>query len=148
MKTIVGISVSLLLVAAPAWAVLGEYESSVSVDQQYLQGEVREQSLAGFRVHQITASSGVTVREYVSPKGLVFGVAWSGHFAPNVQQLLGSYYADLEQAQQSRTQQRGAPAVIRTGQLVFVSSGHLRFIRGHAYVPSLVPDNISAEVVR
>jgi len=148
MKTTLKMVVTLLLAAAPAWATLGEYESSVSVDQQYLKGEVREQSQPGFRVHQITAANGITVREYVSPKGLVFGVAWSGHFAPNMQQLLGSYFPDLEQAERTATKQRGAPFIVRTDRLVFVSAGHMRSFHGHAYVPSLVPSNLSPEVVR
>ena len=148
MKISLGMVVACLLAAAPAWATLGQYESSVSVDQQYLKGEVREQSQVGFRLHQITAPNGTTVREYVSPKGLVFGVAWTGQFAPNLQQLLGSYYSDINAAGRNMPPQRGRPLVVRTDKVVFVSAGHMRYFHGHAYVPSLVPENISAEVVR
>jgi hypothetical protein len=140
--------VILLLGVAPAWAVLGEYESSVSVDQQFLKGEDRQQPRPGYKLHQITALNGVTVREYVSPDGKVFGVAWSGQFAPNMQQLLGSYFPDLDQAARSQVRRRGGPLVVRTDRLVLVSAGHLRSFRGHAYVPSLLPNNVSAEVVR
>ncbi len=148
MKTTFGIFVAFFLTVAPSWAVLGEYESSVSLDRQYLKGEAREQSRAGFRVHQITAPNGIMVREYVSPKGLVFGVAWSGQFAPNMQQLLGSYFTDLDQVARATTKRRGGPLIIRTDRLVFVSAGHMRAFRGHAYVPSLLPSNVSAEVVQ
>jgi len=148
MRTFLGMIVIFLLAAAPVWASLGEYESSVSIDQQYLKGEVREQKQVGFRVHQITAPNGTTVREYVSPKGLVFGVAWTGQFAPNMQQLLGSYFGDLDQVARATTHRRGGPLVIHTDRLVFVSAGHMRYFHGHAFVPSLVPENVSTEVVR
>ena len=148
MKTTLGIFVTLLLAVAPAWATLGEYESSVSVDRQYLRGEVRQQAMSGYTVHRITAANGVTVREYVSPKGIVFGVAWTGQFAPNMQQLLGSYFSDLEQAQRATPPRRGRPLVVKTDRLVLVSAGHMRGFHGHAYAPDLLPTNVSAEVVR
>jgi len=148
MRTAMRVLVILILGVAPAWAVLGEYESSVSVDQQYLKGEIREQVRPGYKLHQITASNGTTVREYVSPDGKVFGVAWSGPFAPNMQQLLGSYFPELDQAARSQVRRRGGPLVVRTDKLVLVSAGHMRSFHGHAYVPSLLPNNVSAEVVR
>jgi len=148
MKTTFGILVMLVLGTAPAWAVLGEYESSVSLDQQVLRGEIREEVRQGYKLHQITTPNGTVVREYVSPEGKVFGITWQGPFMPNLQQLLGSYTAEVQQAVQSRTRLRGAPLIVRTNDLVFVSAGHMRFFRGSAYVPGLLPNNISAEVVR
>ncbi len=41
MKTALGVLLILALGAVPAWAVLGEYESSVSLDQEYMRGEIR-----------------------------------------------------------------------------------------------------------
>ena len=35
MKTMLGVLLILTLGAVPAWAVLGEYESSVGLDQEY-----------------------------------------------------------------------------------------------------------------
>lgn len=136
-----------LLGAAPAWAVLGEYESSISSDQKVMRGEVREMTLEGYSVHQIMGADRSVVREYVSPDGRVFGISWQGPTLPNLEQLLGSYYAPWQQAAQSRTRRRG-PLVLRTEQLVVESGGHMRSFHGRAYLPGLMPKNVSAEVVR
>ena len=136
-----------VLGAVPAWAVLGEHESSVSLDQQYLRGVVRTEARQGYMLHEITAADGMVVREYVSPAGRVFGITWQGRTMPNLEQLLGSHYAAFQQASQSRMRRHG-PLTVRTEQLVVESGGHPRSFHGRAYVPSLLPENISAEVVR
>jgi Protein of unknown function (DUF2844) len=139
----------LILAAAPGWAVLGESESSVTLDQQVLHGRVREEARSGYKLHQITTPDGGMVKEFVSPAGLVFGVAWQGPRMPNLQQLLGSHVGDLETALQSQTHGRGrAPFSIRTDKLVFASGGHMRAYHGYAYVPQLVPANVSPEAVQ
>jgi hypothetical protein len=149
MKSTLGVLLALALGAVPAWAVLGEYESSVSLDQQALGGERRELARQGYKVHQITTLDGTVVKEFVSPAGVVFGVNWQGAHLPDLQQLLGpSHMAELEQATQSRTRRHsGGPLIVRTDKLVFVSGGHMRSFHGYAYVPSLVPTHVAAEVV-
>ena len=147
MKTALAVGMALLLASAPTWAVLGEYESSVSLDQQYLRGVVRAEVRPGYSLKRITAADGTVVREYLSPAGRVFGISWQAPTMPNLEQLLGSYYAQFQQASQSRTRRRG-PLVVRTDQLVVESGGHLRAFHGRAYVPRLLPTNISAEVVQ
>lgn len=148
MKTISGVLLVLTLATAPAWAVLGEYESSVGLDQQYMRGEDRVTMAQGYKLHQITSPNGAVVSEYVTPQGRVFGVSWRAPFIPNLQQLLGSYIVPVQQAAQARTRRTGAPLVVRTSGLVFVSGGHMRAFHGSAYVPSLIPQNVSPEVVR
>jgi hypothetical protein len=147
MKTALAVLSVLVLGTSPAWAVLGEYEASVASDQQDLRGEVRAIVREGYKVHQITSANRTVVKEYVSPAGLVFGISWQGPTMPNLQQLLGSHFAQFQQAAQSRVRRRG-PLVVRTDQLVVESGGHMRSFHGRAYVPSLLPKNISAEVVR
>ena len=149
MKNVLRVLLILTLGTAPAWAALGQYESSVSLDQKYLKSVDHVQSFQGYVVHQLTSENGTIVREYVSPKGLVFGVSWQGNFMPNLQQLLGSYMTKLQTASRNQTQVRRLRGVIvKTDDFVFANSGHMRFWRGTAYVPSLVPGNVSAEVVR
>jgi len=148
MKAIVAVFAVLVLGASPAWAVLGQYESSVNLDRQYLRGELREEVRQGYKLHEITSPDGSIVREYVSPAGLVFGIAWQARVMPNLQQLLGSYFTELQQAAQSKVRRRGGPLVVRTDKLVLISGGHMRAFHGRAYVPSLLPKNLSAEAVR
>ena len=148
MKTIARVLLILTLGAAPAWAVLGEYESSVSLDRETMRGEERVISAQGYKLHQITSPTGAVVTEYVSSEGKVFGVSWRAPVIPNLEQLLGSYIAPVQQAAQAQKRRRGGPFIVRAGDLVFVSGGHMRAFHGSAYVPSLLPKNVSAEVVR
>lgn len=104
-------------------------------------------TLQGYSVHQIMGADRSVVREYVSPDGRVFGISWQGPTLPNLEQLLGSYFAPWQQAAQSRMRRRG-PLVLRTEQLVVESGGHMRSFHGRAYLPDLMPKNVSAEVVR
>jgi hypothetical protein len=136
-----------LLLAAPAWAALGEHVDSVARDTERLRGEVQASAREGYAVHQITAAGGTLVREYVTRSGFVFGVAWEGPSMPDLAALLGSHYAAFRQAVIASGRRR-APVVLSTGDLVVESSGHMRAFRGRAYVPGLVPPELAAAVVR
>jgi hypothetical protein len=100
-----------------------------------------------YKLHQITAAHGVMVREYVSPDGKVFAVAWQARSLPNLQQLLGSYFPQMQQAAQARTQHTG-PLIVKNADLVLVSAGRMMGFYGYAYVPSLAPANFTAEQMR
>lgn len=147
MKIFAGVLVFLLLGSVPGWAVLGEYENSVTTDQQRMHAQLHQATRQGYSIKQLSSADGRTVREYVSTKGTVFGVAWQGPTMPDLQQLLGSYFAQVKEAARSR-RQRGGPLVIRTKNLVLVSGGHMRSFHGFSYAPNLLPDGVSAEVVR
>jgi Protein of unknown function (DUF2844) len=149
MKSIVRVLLVLMLGSIPAWATLGQYESSVSLDQKQMRSQERVEILNAYTVHELTAVNGARVREFVSPKGLVFGVSWQGPFMPDLQQLLGTYATTLHTAPPDQTQVRHMRGLfVKTKDFVFVSSGHMRFWKGHAYVPSLLPGNVSPEVVQ
>lgn len=147
MKILAATLVSVLLVSAPGWAVLGEYENSVASDQQHMHAQMHETAQQGYSVKELNTTEGRTVREYVSPKGMVFGVSWQGPAMPDLRQLLGPYFGQLQQAAQSR-RRRGGPLVVKTKDFVLVSGGHMRAFHGLAYVPSLLPEGISAEAIR
>jgi len=148
MRTFLGVLLILILGSAPGWAALGEPESSVSADQRILRGQIRAEVHEGYRLHQITDASGSVVREYVSPEGKVFGVSWQGPSVPNMQQLLGSYFTYLQQYAQAQTGRHGGPLIIQNDNFVFISGGHMRWRHGRAYVPSLLPTNLSPGVVQ
>jgi len=140
-----------LLLALPlsSWAVLGDTGASVLNDQTLMKGTLRSVDHHTYVVHEITAPSGTVVREFVSPQGAVFGVAWEGQFLPDLQQLLGPYYQQAQQAEQAAAQQAGsqprqrrAPIVIETSGLVLYETGHVRSFHGQAYLPQLVPQGV------
>jgi hypothetical protein len=141
-----GILVAILAFAFPASAELGGDESSVQTDQTQMQGARRIARAATHAVHEIHTPSGAVVREYVSPAGKVFGVAWEGPWLPDLHQLLGQYYDQLERARINR-HGRG-PLVIQQPGLMLFSGGHMRAFAGQAYIPDMVPQGVRAEAIR
>jgi hypothetical protein len=144
------------------WAALGDTSAAVVADQARWHGTLASTDKGAFTVHEITVPSGAKIREYVSPAGAVFGVAWDGQFAPNFQDLLGPYYQQLQQAiaeqkaaNETSTQtggqpvrRRRGPVMIETPGLVFAQSGHLRSFHGQAYIPQLVPQGVQTSDIR
>jgi len=131
----------------PAKAGLGETVASVQADRVSMKGQLRARSEAGYSVQEITAANGTIVREYVSPSGVIFAVSWSGPAMPNLQQTLGSYFAKYQtavKAQRTSAARSGHHHLqIRTPSLVVHSGGHMRQYFGLAYVPALLPQNVS-----
>lgn len=146
-KTFLTIVAVLIVACSPAWAVLGQPVSSVHRDQQRTGGKLRAISRDGYTVEQITQADGLTVREYVAPSGMVFGVAWSGPVLPKLSDLLGTYFADFQTAARSTARRRRA-VVLHSDRVVVASGGHPRGFHGLAYVPGLLPSGVSPAVIQ
>lgn len=82
------------------------------------------------------------MREFVSPQGKVFGVAWEGPFQPDFQQILGSYFETMKQAIAAQRHYGHVPVSIETSGFIFQQGGHMRNFHGRAYVPTLLPPNV------
>lgn len=131
----------------PATAELGGSADTVQADQQRMKGTLRTTAAAGYTLHEIRADTGTTVREFVSPGGRVFGVAWQGPFMPDMRQLLGHYYEQYFQALQNKRARR-APVVINESGLVVESGGRTRSFQGRAYIPQLAPPGVDLHSIR
>jgi len=151
------LSFLLVFFSMPMWATLGDNASSVLSDQARMKGTLRSTDKQAYVVHEITTSVGDKVREYVTPGGAVFGVAWEGQLPPNLQQLLGPYYQQAVQARQARQQQqsaasipraRRAPVAIETPGLVLYQGGQVHSFHGVAYIPQLIPQGVQPSSVR
>ena len=148
-----GLVFSSLLLPLRATAALGGDEASIEADRQQMKAQRAVRASANYSVHEITTPYGTTVREYVSPDGKVFGVAWRGPFLPDFQQLLGDYYGTYAQAaQDARNAQprrsRNAPLAVAQPDLVMHSMGHTRAYVGHAYVPGMILQGVSATDIK
>ncbi len=147
-------------------ATLGGPAQSIATDQQALGGQLRilnqPQSSTGepglpegtpapsnptYAVEQISMPTGVTVNEYLAPDGTVFAVSWRGPRPPDLSQLLGSYFAEFQTAAAAPQAQRGH-LLIRTESLVVETSGHMRDLRGRAYLPALLPPGVKADEIQ
>lgn len=145
------ISAMMLMISIPAFAGLGENASSALADQAHMQGTLRTTQSAGYMVHEITAATGVVVREYVSPAtGKIFAVAWQGAWPPDMRQILANYFAQYQQAAQVQTNSHVGrrPLLISQPGLVVESGGHMRSFAGRAYIPGMLPEGVKAEAIR
>jgi hypothetical protein len=152
-----------MLLTVPAWATLGDNAASVLTDQAHLQGStLNSTDKSTYVLHEISTSWG-KIREYVSPGGAVFAIAWDGQFKPNLQQLMGPYYEQARQARQAQAAEaaqaaqtsggpvvhmRRAPVVIQTSGLVVYETGHMRSFHGVAYIPQLIPQGVQPSDIR
>ncbi len=139
-----GLSTFVLATTGRVEAALGESTGSVSSDMKALSA-VRGNATTykGYSVQEINSAS-VTVREYISPSGVVFGVAWNGLIRPDLTQLLGSYAVEYRQVLRRTPRARGRRSLrIKTDNIVVEQWGHMRNLRGRAYVPALIPPGVS-----
>ncbi len=135
--------------AMPAWAVLGQAHESVESDTQTLKGRRVMRELNGYTVDEITRPDGAILREYVTPGGQVFGIAWQGMTMPNLKQLLGPSAAAFVAATQTGAGPRHrGPLRVHTDQLVVETGGHMRDFHMRAYRLDLLPQGVSADVVQ
>jgi hypothetical protein len=143
------LSSAVIIAVEPVRATLGESVVSIQSDRKALSAEQRGTAIQnGFTVQEIKSGS-TTVREYVSPAGIVFGVAWNGLMRPDLTQLLGAYSNEYHQAWRRIPHNRGRSHLdVKTNRVVVQQWGHMRNLRGRAYVPSLIPSGVSVDEIR
>ena len=135
----------------PASASLGEDVGSVQADQARMRGVQKTTRSELYTVHEIKASNGTVVKEYVSSAGKIFAVAWQGPFIPDLRQLLGKYFERFSQGSQTRNNNRPrirGPLLIQEPGLVIQSGGHMRAYSGRAYLSDQVPQGMNIEEIR
>jgi hypothetical protein len=132
-----------------ASAALGGTVATIDVDRDALQAVHRATTTRqGYSVAEVMSDAS-TVREYVSPSGVVFGISWNGYVHPDLTQLLGSYWGEYSNARQKVAREFGRKRLhIATGHIVVEKWGHMRNLQGRAYVPSLVPKGVSIDAIR
>ncbi len=135
------------LLSAGARAELGGTPASVQMDAQARSTAVTVEHAANFDRHQITQADGSVVREYVSPKGTVFAVTWSGRTTPDLKALLGAHYAAYTAA---ASKQRPSHHVLTvdTPELVVTIVRYQHNGSGSASLPGEVPAGVAVGELR
>jgi Protein of unknown function (DUF2844) len=141
-RWVVAAAVLIQAASLPAFAALGADADSVANDALKLKGTVRASGGAAFTVHEIQTPSGTLVREYVTPAGKVFAIAWRGPTVPDLAQLLGVYFKQYNDAPRTSPSDHKHFAIAQPD-FVMQSSGRMRAFRGRAYIPGLVPQNVA-----
>jgi hypothetical protein len=130
-----------------SFAALGEPEASVHTDVAQFQASIKSSlDRAVYRVHEIQLPSGTLLREFVSPDGIVFAVAWNGPHVPNLRQVLGKYFDSfVAGAKVSRAENHSDRNHLTIQQADFVveAGGHMRAFAGRAYLPAAMPSGIN-----
>lgn len=144
-----GLWIAEALCAGVAQASLGDTVDSIAADREAVQALRHSTSIGpAFTVHEIDSGPTV-VREYVSPSGIVFGLAWNGLLHPDLEQLLGSYFGEYRESLAQTPRIQGNRSLrIMTGNIVVEKWGHMRNLRGRAYAPALMPFGITADEIK
>lgn len=145
-----GLSAAALAINPQAQAALGESADSVESDRRALSAGQRGTQVRNRYTIQEIASDNTVVREYVSPSGIVFGIAWNGLTYPNLTPLLGSYASEYQAALKQVQRKPGFKRrqVVKTERVVVEKWGHMRNLQGRAYVPALIPPGVSVDEIK
>jgi hypothetical protein len=132
-----------------AHAALGGGADTIAADRTALKAVHRSTTAhSGYTVEEVV-SDATTVREYVSPSGVVFGIAWNGYAHPDLAQLLGSYSSEYSAAQRKAVRKFGRKRLqLKTDSMVVEKWGHMRNLQGRAYVPGLVPAGVGIDEIK
>lgn len=145
-----GLICVILALPANLAASLGGDSASVEADRAKMEASLQTTSKDAYQVHELQASGGVAVREYVSAAGNVFGVAWKGPAPPNLTQILGSYYNQyLDAVKQEQAKRHGhGPVSVQLPGFVVQVAGRTRAFVGRAYVPQMIPNGVRPQDIQ
>ncbi|HUN54135.1 MAG TPA: DUF2844 domain-containing protein [Smithella sp.] len=139
----------IVLFVGQAYATLGESTDSIATNRKALSA-VRSTTITSskYTVH-VFQSETMTVREYVSPSGVVFGIAWNGLTHPDLTPLLGSYASEYQKAASHIKRQPGRKFVkVESDNVIVEKWGHMRNLQGRAYAPALMPQGVSNDEIK
>lgn len=132
-----------------ARATLGESVDSVTSDRKaYSAVQHATLTRKGFTVQEFKSDANM-VREYISPSGVVFAIAWNGLSHPDLTPLLGTYLGDYKHALVHTASHRGNRHFqVKANRVVVEKWGHMRNMQGRAYIPTLIPNGVSINEIK
>ncbi|MEJ2362585.1 MAG: DUF2844 domain-containing protein [Gammaproteobacteria bacterium] len=138
------IALCILSVPVIASAALGGKPASAQAGLHPLNATTPNATKTGqaFTVQQYQDKTGTTIKEFITPAGIVFAVTWSGPLMPDMQQLLGQYFTDYVNAAKQNHGSHTHLDIHQAG-LVVQAAGYMRAFSGIAYVPSLMPPGVT-----
>lgn len=145
-KSLIVAGIGIMGAQAAAWAGLGGNADSIVQDRVMMKSQARGvTSYQSYDMHVLSSGTS-TIREYVTRSGQVFAVTWTGSAPPNLQQLLGNYSSRFQQATAEHA--KASPGMHRVvsvhdSDFIVDSVVHMRAARGRAYIPSLVPSDVT-----
>lgn len=148
------IALTMLASVNEGFAALGQAPSTPAVSAPAaigarLQAIKPTERTSAYTLHEFQRENGTIVREYATPAGVVFAVAWRGPLLPDLSVLLGDYFsAFVKETERLRlVGRRGSPINMEQDGLVVRSSGRMRNFYGYAYSPKLIPAGLDIKDV-
>ncbi|MGA2518343.1 MAG: DUF2844 domain-containing protein [Thermodesulfobacteriota bacterium] len=136
-----------------AWAALGESVESIESDGKMLSAvkvtsKPMSTARANYTIYQLEYD-GTTVREYASPSGIVFGIAWNGLVNPDLTALLGTYASEYHEALKQTPRKYGERHLeVKAPHVIVQKWGHMRNLQGRAYAPDLIPAGVNVDEIK
>jgi Protein of unknown function (DUF2844) len=143
--TLFGLTLACLLVQGfpqPARAALGGSADSVETDRLSMKGLTRPAPAGVLKKQELQLPSGTVVIEYLNASGSVYAVTWQGPTLPNLRQVLGNYFTNLQAAARTPVVHHRVVRV-DSPQVVIESTGKMRAFSGRAWIPALLPSGVS-----
>jgi hypothetical protein len=138
----------ILTLPGPVLATLGEGADSVEKDRTALSASRHAMASHAKYTVQEVATEATTVREYLTPSGAVFAVAWDGLVHPDLTTLLGTYAGEYRDAKRQTQRKHGQRRLrVQSSSVIVETWGHMRSLRGRAYLPALVPEGVSVDEI-
>ena len=142
------IPIAILMMTETALAALGESGDSVDRDRVALKAVQRTTSVSKSYSVQELQTKTIAVREYLTPSGVVFGITWNGLTHPDLTPLLGSFAGEYAAAIRDAPRTYGRRhSQLMTEHIVVEKWGHMRNLRGRAYIKSLVPPGVTVNEI-
>jgi hypothetical protein len=150
-KLVATLTLLTVMAASGAQGELGGTMQSVRQDAEHENGTLVSIVGGAYTIATIATNETppqLTIRQYLSGTGQVFGVAWQGNRHPNTLLLLGPYAITPDtpllpgSVQQPRFSRR------MTEQVVVEVGGTVGNVWGRAYAPSLLPAGISPDAIK
>jgi hypothetical protein len=133
-----------LLAALPAQASLGGGRDSIEKDGRYLAARMGAVAAPNHTVHLLTLPNGEVIREFARGDGVVFAVTWRGPARPDLRQLLGPRFDNVQADNILPGGRRSRrPIAVRRPDFRLSSGGHSGAFWGTAFLPGLVPPGFS-----
>ena len=143
--TIFGLTLAWLLVQGlpqPARAALGGSADTVESDRVSMKALTRPAATGALQKQELQLPSGTVVTEYLNGSGLVYAVSWIGPRLPDLQQVLGNYFANYQSAAKQPVV-RHRLVRLSSADIVIESSGKMRAFVGRAWVPAMLPAGVT-----
>lgn len=144
-----GLVAAIFMTVQRVHATLGETEDTVVADEKAVSAHGVSKAISnGYTVKQID-SDAVSLREYISPTGVIFAIAWNGLTHPDLTPLLGAYATEYDESLRHASRKPGRRHLrVETNRIVVEKWGQMRNLQGRAYVPALIPDGVTVDKIR